>query len=931
MIAARGALLLALAAGVLAPGVAHGQTSTAAATSTPAASSTATTGAAAPGSTPVAAPLDTAGQTPTMLVVDTSGSMDEDDGNGTTKIDGAKSALLDFVGGIERGSRVGLRTYPDPASSESCGSGRLAIDIGPVDPDQMSASIRGLEPDGDTPTAEALRSAVEDIQATGAKTGKLVLVSDGHATCEDPCDEAKKIRDEGFRIDAAVVGFRIDDEGREQLKCIAGALGAPYVDAEEGDDLAKTLDGLTRPDLQVQITGDANRTVIGGGEPFVVEGTVTNDGGAEARDVVVQLGFTLEGGSTLLSGTPGGSGSGAAGGGAPGGGTAGGSGTSGTSGGGTSAGGTADPTNPEDVQPIDVPKPVVRVGNLAPGESRKVTWRVRAAPGLVGSKLGLSIAGRSENSTDTGLVKGQVAVDGVKNVAEAGAVLRGPGTGVALLGDGFASGEGSDDYTPDTDTPRDGCHRSPDALLTQFGGKGVRNLACSGSILAEVVGPRQRAGEDRQPAQTTALADSQKRSGPAQAAVVMAGASDAGMGALLRSCALSRTTCTDSVLLNAPYDPRSALPTKRYVTEHLGADSGLRGRLVGAYRRIDEVLNDGSAVKRRGRAAPILVVGYPVPTPFSARTCRAMGTYTQGGVTSYALTTEEMRLVAETTVRLNGVIEGAVESVRRSDGVPIAYVPAVEMSDQPRNTVCHNGPKGAATQPYVRSVISLTGARINGGALDDLANPAAGPDPGDVLTKLQALDPVARRSTDEIGHPNAAGHDVESLSLLRWSKSPDAQRVVKAAATAGSRGDGQTSWAVGKTRLTGSGTPSVERATTYPLALAGFAPRSRVRVSVADGKRLVADAQADPQGRISATIPVERQVPTGRQTLDVDGVAPDGKERVIEQGIDVQGPFSPPWLLVVLGVSVLAFAIGLLTRRRARRVEARPVEDGEAG
>lgn len=917
------ALLAALATAAAAPGAALGQAPAASTAAPPAATPTA----------PATGPLELGRETATMLVVDVSGSMDETDARDARKIDGAKSALLDFVGGVEAGTRMGLRTYPSADDTQNCNAGRLAIDVGPVDPDEMSANIRNLTPDGDTPTAEALRAAVDDLKATGATNGRLVLVSDGESTCEDPCETAREIRDEGFRTDTLVVGFQISDEGREELECIAGALGGKYVDAGEGDRLRETLDDLTRPDLQVEVDGGADRSVIGGGEPFVITGTVTNDGGAEARDVVVQLGFTLDGappaGGGSGSGAPGSSGGSGSGGSASGSGSGSrsGSGSGATGGPGGGAPGGTIPSEEEGVQPIDVPKPVVRVGNLAPGESREVRWRVRAAPGLVGRKLGLSVSGRSENSTDTGLVEGAVSVDGVQDVGEAGAILRGPGTGVALLGDGFASGEGAKGYSAATDGPGNGCHRSPRALLAAYGGKGVRNLACSGSILAEVTGPRRRSGEELQPAQTAALADSQRSAGPVQAAVVMAGASDAGMGTLLRGCAFGRTTCTEQVLVNAPYDQRSAVSTTRFLAERLGVDGGLRDRLIGTYRRIDEALNAGSVVDRRGRAAPLIVVGYPVPTPFSSRTCLPMGTFTQNGVTAYALSTAEMRLVAETTVRLNGVIEGAVETLRRTDDVPIAYVPAAEMSAQPRNTVCNRGRSGDAKEPYIRSVVALEGARINGGALDDLANPSGDPDPGGILTKLRALDAVGQRAIAEIGHPNPAGHDVQSLSLLRWSRTREAERVARATAAAGSRDGDVPSWSAGTTRLTGSGTASVERDTTYPLVVDGFAPRSRVRVSIADGRRLVADAQADGRGRVTATIPVERQVPTGAQELDVDGIGPDARPRVLRQGLDVQGPPSPPWLLVVLGISVLAVALGLVLRRRARRLGG-PV-DGE--
>ena len=76
---------------------------------------------------------------------------------------------------------MGLRTYP--AGSGGCDNGSLRFSVEPRDPAQMAAEIRALAPDGDTPTAEAMKQAVGDLKSAGYDHGTLVLVSDGESTC----------------------------------------------------------------------------------------------------------------------------------------------------------------------------------------------------------------------------------------------------------------------------------------------------------------------------------------------------------------------------------------------------------------------------------------------------------------------------------------------------------------------------------------------------------------------------------------------------------------------------------------------------------------------------------------------------------------------------------------------------------------------------
>ncbi len=93
----------------------------------------------------------------------------------------------------------------------------------------------------------------------------------------------------------------------------------------------------------------------------------------------------------------------------------------------------------------------------------------------------------------------------------------------------------------------------------------------------------------------------------------------------------------------------------------------LAGRLVGAYRRVNAVLNGVEVIAKRGSVAPILIPAYPLPVPTVDRRCLGLI-----GVDQAELTT-----ITEFVAELNGLIEGATIAARVG-GVPVWFVPTTE-------------------------------------------------------------------------------------------------------------------------------------------------------------------------------------------------------------------------------------------------------------
>ena len=374
----------------------------------------------------------TSGPEPVMLVVDTSGSMGEDDGTGVAKIDGAREALLDLLSVLPTDSHVGLRTYPGP--SGGCDTGTLAFAPQQRRPDRMAAEVNALTANGDTPTAEALEAAGDDLRSAGYTSATLVLVSDGLSTCGDPCPVAEQLSQSGLSVTVNTVGFRIDEEGAEQLRCIARSTGGTYNDVTDSSKLKETLATLNGAELDVSLTyprtysPEASTTAS-----LEVSVAIENVSSIQADDVRASIVFD-----------PGASG--------------------------------GSPT---------VLRPVRVLGNIAGGGKTTVTWQ--AYPSTV----------RSTGSLDFGVtvtrkggapVVGSASIElgGTLNVAAGGDLIK-DARHVVVLGDSYSSGEGGAVRAPDGHAYKDGkCHRSPVTYAEQLfaaSGAEVTNIACSGAVI----------------------------------------------------------------------------------------------------------------------------------------------------------------------------------------------------------------------------------------------------------------------------------------------------------------------------------------------------------------------------------------------------------------------------------------------------------------
>ena len=765
-----------------------------------------------------AAPAEAASASPSPIeiVVDTSGSMDESDGSpgGRIKIDGAKVALLDFLQQVEPGTPIGLRTYPDSGGEEieGCSSGVRQFEVRSRDPVEMAATIRTLRADGDTPTAAALAAAGEDLRATGSTQATIVLVSDGESNCgPPPCDTARELAASGIDLQTITIGFRVSGAGAKELQCIADQTGGKYLSVHDNAGLAEAFEEISRPRIQLSVNYPPQVTAEVGNDPsglVRIEADVTNAGQRQARDTVARIRFDAATGAPAVT------------------------------------------------------RPVVFLGNLEPGESRKVAWTFR--PGVPLDQrsytIPFAVLAGAENTLDDTEFKASIRVrDAYYSAKDAGPILS-TRRRIAIAGDSYSAGEGGDRYLAGTDTDANACHRSRYTYLVQIFDLPDENiLACSGAITNDIVFPQQGRKVDSQVKQLTHLRD-----GAGIDAVVMTlGGNDMGFAAIGESCLIGRSSCAKRIYTDAPVPQLHSEGSADFVAKRL---TQLPGALSSAYREVNWVVNGPDSRARGRKPVPILVLAYPLPTPLTPQDCPEMYDLLDPG---------EIDFIDQLGLKLNGAVEAAVSTVRE-EGDPVFFVPNTEMAFQPDHTVC-------SQDSYARTLTSFNGASAQ-------PRPAVSGSDSGFWHRIGELNPVHvleeklgqagaemrkfKRGAQELLHPNQAGYAAITRAVLRWSQSPAAMADIEYlenapvakpfTVTIKSSGDdlGQ---------LVGGPAPTLQGGTVYPLNLQGFAPGSTVSIGVHSDYRVLSYATADGSGALAAEVGIppdpraRRSHPGGRR------------------------------------------------------------------
>lgn len=167
----------------------------------------------------------------TRFILDGSGSMWGAAGN-ETKIEAAKAVTAEVVPSLEADVKVGPIASGRRRKGD-CSDIDVLVPPGSNDREALLKRVRAIQPEGKTPLADAVATAVGQLKTKEAET-TIVLVSDGIETCAaDPCDAMRKLKATGIKFVLHGVGAAAES----QLQCMAEATGGHYVGATDADSL----------------------------------------------------------------------------------------------------------------------------------------------------------------------------------------------------------------------------------------------------------------------------------------------------------------------------------------------------------------------------------------------------------------------------------------------------------------------------------------------------------------------------------------------------------------------------------------------------------------------------------------------------------------------------------------------------------------------
>ncbi|MFJ6571431.1 VWA domain-containing protein [Streptomyces sp. NPDC091292] len=180
-----------------------------------------------------------------VMVLDSSGSMADDDGTGRTRMESARDAVGTVVDSLPDGYPTGLRVY-GADQPRGCTDTRLVRPVEALDREAMKRAVGAVRPKGDTPIGLSLRKAAQDLPepragAIGRRT--ILLISDGEDNCgaPEPCEVARELGEDGVDLRIDTIGFQVKGAARKQLECVADAGHGSYYDAPDAEALARQL------------------------------------------------------------------------------------------------------------------------------------------------------------------------------------------------------------------------------------------------------------------------------------------------------------------------------------------------------------------------------------------------------------------------------------------------------------------------------------------------------------------------------------------------------------------------------------------------------------------------------------------------------------------------------------------------------------------
>lgn len=154
-------------------------------------------------------------QTVTEILIDFSTSMKE-------KLVLTKQALInDIIPNLNYSARIGVKTFS--AANDKKPIIKTVLPLSVTNKEQLTQAVSGLDkPDGHTPIAAAIKSAVDSLKEFMAYDKKIILITDGEENCGgDYTLEVNKAKTEGVNCQIHIIGIGLNSQAIQQAQNIS--------------------------------------------------------------------------------------------------------------------------------------------------------------------------------------------------------------------------------------------------------------------------------------------------------------------------------------------------------------------------------------------------------------------------------------------------------------------------------------------------------------------------------------------------------------------------------------------------------------------------------------------------------------------------------------------------------------------------------------
>jgi hypothetical protein len=176
-----------------------------------------------------------------MFVMDASGSMKKDAGNGFSRMDNAQHAIARMLTDVDDSNRYGLTVYGH-RSARTCSDIQVVAHVGSVSAGFVNEFVQELKPIGETPIAESVKLAAASFEKFSGQDNQIVLVTDGLEACGgDVCSLADTLARYHVGLKVNVVGFTLNRKQQSMIRCLSDMTGGKYYDAKDGPALERAF------------------------------------------------------------------------------------------------------------------------------------------------------------------------------------------------------------------------------------------------------------------------------------------------------------------------------------------------------------------------------------------------------------------------------------------------------------------------------------------------------------------------------------------------------------------------------------------------------------------------------------------------------------------------------------------------------------------